>query len=181
MEGMIGEIRIFAGNFAPKTWAYCMGQLLSISSNTALFSILGTTYGGDGRTTFGLPDLRGRATVGQGQGPGLSLYTLGEKTGAPTVSLTSGQTPSHNHLNGNLDSSANGPTSTNPAAQYIGSTTRSVPMPQIFAPEQTPTIGMSANATTIDLAGSGQPHNNMQPFLAINYIICMYGIFPPRN
>jgi len=180
MEGIIGEIRIFAGNFAPKYWAYCMGQILSIASNTALFSILGTTYGGDGRTTFGLPDLRGRAGVGQGQSPGLSQYTLGEITGEPTHSLTDVETPSHNHTSG-WAASANPPSATNPGSQYIGSGNRSVPMPQVFAAASSPLVQMSANATAIGVAGNGQPHNNMQPYLAINYIICTAGMFPPRN
>lgn len=180
MEGIIGEIRIFAGNFAPKNWAYCMGQILNIASNTALFSILGTTYGGDGRVTFGLPDLRGRAAVGNGNGPGLSQYVLGEVTGEPTHSLLSSEMPQHNHTSG-WAASANGPGTTNPAGQYLGSGTRTSPMPVIFTTASTPAAVMSPNATTIDFAGNGQPHNNMQPFLAINYIICQYGIFPPRN
>jgi microcystin-dependent protein len=174
-EGFIGEIRMFAGNFAPRNWALCDGQLLPISSNTALFSILGTTYGGDGRTTFALPDLRGRAPIHAGQGPGLSPRYLGQRGGAETVVLTSNQMPSHNHMAQiNADSTvatSDRPQNTFPARNAAAT------------PQYGENVNSTLNITAISVgnAGGGQAHPNMQPYVTINYIICLVGIFPSRN
>ncbi|MFK5878606.1 MAG: tail fiber protein [Flavobacteriaceae bacterium] len=171
-EAMIGEVKMFAGNFAPRGWAFCNGQLLPISQNSALFSILGTTYGGDGRTTFALPDLRGRVAVHAGSGTGLIRKQLGQRGGEETVNITVKNLPSHSHAvkavaevgdeglpNGNLPAS-------NSTANKSYST-------------------LSSNATMsksmIENTGGNLPVNNMQPYLTVNYIICLEGIFPSRN
>ena len=178
MEGTIGELRMFAGNFAPRNWAFCAGQLMSISQNTALFSILGTTYGGNGQTTFALPDLRSRVPVGTGQGPGLSNISLGEQSGEAVHTLLTTEMPAHNHgINGNATGLAN---SAAPAGNSIGigvvpSTNTPVNMYNSAAP------GAALNPQTCGIAGGSQPHNNMQPYLGMNYIICLFVIFPSRN
>lgn len=161
-EGFLGEVKMFAGNFAPRGWALCEGQLLSISQNTALFSILGTTYGGDGRTTFALPDIRGRVPVGTGNGPGLSPYRLGQRGGTENVTMTVLQAPSMNYSVPAFDSSKG-------VTPEAGS--RAVL-----------TVGNEPN-TTIQTrnAGGNRSINNMQPNLAMNYIICLQGIFPSRS
>jgi len=176
MDPFIGEIRMFAGNFAPRGWAFCQGQLLSIQQNTALFSILGTTYGGNGTTTFGLPDLRGRAPLSQGQGPGLSNYTLGQMAGTENVSIQQNQMPTHTHSANCSSASADQPSpggniwaspvdgNRNPVTSYTGS-----------APNGT----MSGAA--IGQAGGGQPVSVIQPYLCVNFIIALQGIFPSRN
>jgi microcystin-dependent protein len=174
-EAMIGEVRMFAGNFAPRGWALCDGQLLSIAQFQALFSILGTTYGGDGRTTFALPDLRGRASVHAGRGPGLSDRRLGQKGGTETVTLNVNEMPSHNHSSQlNADStvaSSDQPRNALPARNAAST-------PQYG---QNITTTLSPAAITISNAGGNQPHNNMAPFLTINYIIALEGIYPSRN
>ena len=166
----IGEIRMFAGTFAPRGWAFCEGQLLSIAQYTALFSLLGTTYGGDGRTTFALPDLRGRVPMHPGQGPGLSLRRLGEKGGVEQHTLTTQELPPHTHAL-YADSSvgtSSGPGGLAPARNAAG-------IPQ-YGPGSNVTLDASAVGTT----GGGQPHSIMQPYLAVNYIIALEGIFPSR-
>lgn len=167
MEGFIGEIRLFAGNFAPRAWMLCDGQLLSIAQNTALFSILGTTYGGDGRTTFALPDLRGRAPIHPGNGPGLTSRRLGEKTGAEQANLTVANLPAHNHTmaTSNLDADVKHSTQ-----GYLNGENN-------FAS----TANQTAIANTIGNTGGSQPVSIMQPVLAVNYIICVQGIFPSRG
>lgn len=175
MEGTIAEIRMFAGNFAPRNWAFCNGQIMSIAQNTALFSLLGTTYGGNGTTTFALPDLRGRVPVGTGQGPGLPDVQLGEVSGSPSITLTVNEMPLHTHAihvnnntTGMVTTAANG---------FLNSKTESG--------ESTSASALSSDATLNPAAlgqiGGSQPHNNMQPYLGMNYIICMFGIFPSRN
>ncbi len=177
-EPFIGEIIMFAGNFNPRGWAFCQGQLLSIAQNTALFAILGTTYGGNGQTTFALPDLRGRVPVGQGQGPGLSPYSLGQQAGTETVTLLTTQMPAHNHLvnanegNGSAQTPGAGfpsggivPTSGNAAVNNYRNSTD----------------GTTMAPTVIGNAGGSQPHPNIQPYLCINFIIALEGIFPSRN
>jgi microcystin-dependent protein len=165
----IGEVRLFGGNFAPRGYAFCNGQILSIAQNTALFSILGTTYGGNGQTTFALPDLRGRVPVGFGQGPGLSSRTLGETIGTETVTLTANEIPLHGHAMQALSGAANagqGPSTslgTATAALYGSGPT------QVLAG-----AGLSAS-------GGGQAHNNMAPSLAVHFIIALEGVFPSRN
>lgn len=180
MDEYIGIIKIFAGNFAPRGWALCNGQLLSISQYTALFSILGTTYGGDGRTTFALPDLRGRVAVGEGTGPGLPPVNLGDLAGEPTHTLIQNEIPAHTH--GALVSSAD-------AAQSAATAGAAIATPGSSSGRSfTPTLGFNTstpntvlNPATISPTGGSQPHNNMQPYLGVNYIICLDGVFPSRN
>lgn len=176
MDGTIGEIRMFAGNFAPRGWAFCQGQIMSIAQNTAVFSILGTTYGGNGQTTFGLPDLRSRVPVGQGQGPGLSSYNLGQMGGMETVTLTQNEIPAHNHLVRGVNAEA---TSTDPDGKSLATVTDATanPMPSYAAP--TPTV--SLHPQTLSVTGGNQPHTNIQPYLVLNFVICLEGIFPSRN
>ncbi|MGO9060293.1 MAG: phage tail protein [Candidatus Binataceae bacterium] len=170
-EPFIGEIRMFGGNFAPSGWALCDGQLLSISQNTALFSSLGTSFGGDGVRTFALPDLRGRVPIHAGQGPGLSPYTLGESGGAESVTLVIGQIPTHNHLV-NADTGDNG-ASSHPNGQYLASTGAT----SIYNSNPDSTM----NPNMIQPVGGSQPHTNVEPFLCVNFIIALQGIFPSRN
>ena len=174
-DPMIGEIRIFAGNFAPRGWALCEGQLLAISSNEALVSLLGTTYGGDGRTTFGLPDLRGRAPIHPGQGPGLTPRRLGEKGGSETVQLISAEMPEHSHT-ATLNADSSVAKTDQHGAAFLARNAASTPQ---FGDSLNTTLG--AGAISVQPAGGNQPHPNMQPFLTINYIIASQGIFPSRN
>ncbi len=179
MEGTIGEIRMFAGNFAPRSWAFCNNQILSIAQNTALFSILGTTYGGNGQTTFALPDFRGRVAVGTGQGPGLPSVILGELAGAPTVTLTINQMPAHNHpLTGGITIQA-------AADGTLGSdaTNRRVGPGSFYTNSTSELVNMAAPVSTlaVGINGGSQPFSIMQPYLGMNYIICLQGIFPSRN
>lgn len=171
-EAYIGQIMLFGGNFAPRNWALCQGQLLSIASNTALFSILGTSYGGNGTTTFGLPDLRGRVPFHWGQGPGLSNRVLGEMGGVESVTLTVNDLPSHTHTLRALDGPPDG---RSPAGTVLAVT------PQDSAQYSSSAPNASMSAQAILATGNSQPHNNMQPYLAVTYIICLYGIFPSRN
>lgn len=183
MEPTLAEIRIFAGNFAPRGWALCEGQLLSIAQNQALFSILGTTYGGDGRTTFGLPDLRGRTAMGEGNGPGLSNKNLGQKSGSETNTLTINNLASHSHthtltVSGGIQVGGRG-SEDDPAGNYIGSS------PGAFRSNAGSGLLAGANGImmtpTVLNQGGQQPVNNMQPFLAIYYIIALQGLFPSRS
>jgi microcystin-dependent protein len=166
---------MFAGNFAPRGWAFCAGQLLSISTNTALFSILGTTFGGNGVQTFALPDLRGRAPVGTGQGPGLSNIDLGEVAGAENVNLSASNMPAHNHLI-NCDNTGN--SSTAPSGLIPGLADDRTTSLTIYS-SNPPNATM--NPLTVGIAGSGLPFNIRDPFLGINFIIALEGIFPSRN
>lgn len=171
-EGLIGEVKLFAGNFAPRGWAFCDGQLLAIASNTALFSILGTTYGGDGRTTFALPDLRGRVAIGPRSGPGLSTYQLGQKSGSESKILTTNQLPSHSHTVSGVSTigNSNDPTGKLPAQTGLFDNEYS------DAPAD-----VQLNSTMIGNTGTNQPVDIRQPSLSINYIICLTGIFPSRS
>lgn len=174
MEMFLGQITLFAGNFAPRGYQLCQGQILSIAQNTALFSILGTTYGGNGQTTFALPDLRGRVPTGTGQGPGLPVMTLGELAGTPSHALLQSEMPPHIH-SGQVT-----------AAGTTGDATDSLPGGKIFAAggaysSAASNSPMAPTPFTTGIAGSGLPHNNMQPYLGLNYIICVEGIFPSRN
>jgi microcystin-dependent protein len=167
----VAEIRIFGCNFAPRGWSLCSGQLLPISQNTALFSLLGTYYGGNGSTNFGLPNLQGQAPMQPGQGPGLSLRNLGETGGTENVTLLATEMPSHTHgvVAATIDTAdSNVPTNNN-----IGKAST-----QIFNTVGTQ-VQMSAN--TISVAGSNQPHNNMMPYLVMNFCIAMQGVYPPRS
>lgn len=178
-EPFIGQIMLVGFNFEPRGWAFCNGQLLSISQNTALFSLLGTTYGGNGQTTFALPDLRGRAAVGFGQGPGLSNYDLGEVTGSETVTLTVGQMPAHSHLVG---ANAANATVASPSGADLAKTVDSTGRTS-FNTYSTPpmTAPVTLDPATIQQSGGSQPHSNIQPVLGLNYIIALQGIFPSRN
>jgi len=169
-EPFLGEIRIFGGNFAPVGWALCDGSLLPIAQNTALFSILGTTYGGDGVRTFALPDLRGRVAVSFGQGPGLSPYQQGQAGGAESSTLTTAQMPSHTHSVG----ASQTPTTADPKGAVPAKTAD----PRVYsaAPD-----GTTMNGAMIGATGGGQPVSILQPYLVINYIIALQGIFPSRS
>jgi microcystin-dependent protein len=179
MDGYLAEIRIWAATFAPRNWAFCQGQILAISQNTALFSLLGTTYGGDGRTTFALPDLRGRVPVGVGNGPGLTNRSQGQKGGTESVTLTEQQIPSHTHTAAStLSASASEGTAGNPAGN-LPAASREMPLYSTSAN----LVQMDAGAidTTVANAGGSQSHTNMQPHIGLHYIICLQGIFPSRS
>jgi len=171
-DPFVAEIRIFPFNFAPKGWAFCDGQLLPLSQNTALFSLLGTTYGGDGKSNFALPDMQGNAPMHPGQGPGLSLHDLGETGGAQTASLLGSEITAHSHA---WKASAADATAASPAANQVG-------LPSglnMYAPAAgAPLVPLSPNALTP--AGGDQPHNNMQPYLTLNFCIALQGVFPQR-
>ena len=175
-EPFIGEIRMFAGNFPPRGWQFCQGQLLSIAQNTALFSILGTTYGGNGQTTFALPDLRGRYPMQPGQGPGLSPRTLGEQGGTETVTLISTQMPAHTH---SLTASGGHADQFSPEGHFNAVQVDPNTQQPVNMYAATPNTTM--NPAAIGVAGGSQPHNNMSPFLCLNFIIAMEGIYPSRN
>jgi microcystin-dependent protein len=179
-EPFLGEIRLVGFNFAPVGWALCAGQILPINQNTALFSLLGTTYGGNGTTNFALPDLRGRAALGFGQGPGLSNYDLGQSTGTETVTLTVGQMPAHSHLVG---ANAANATVASPSgadlAQSLEPSGRGTPVNTYSTPPMTAKVTL--DPTTVQPSGGSQPHSNIQPVLAMNYIIALQGIFPSRG
>ena len=171
MDPFVAEIRIFPFNFAPKGWAFCDGQLLPLSQNTALFSLLGTTYGGDGKSNFALPDLQGRAPMHPGQGPGLSLHDLGETGGSETVSLLESEIPSHAH---NLMATSSTGSKPNPIGNAPARVTGATPY--VAAANF---VNFSDNA--LAPAGGDQPHNNMQPYLTLNMCIALQGVFPPRT
>ena len=172
MDPFVAEIRIFPFNFAPKGWAWCDGQLLPLSQNTALFSLLGTTYGGNGKSNFALPDLQGRAPMHPGQGPGLSLHDLGETGGSETVSLLESEIPSHSHtLRGTSDDAdLKAPTSNRVLARSVSGFAYTASVPD---------VDMASGA--LAPAGGDQPHNNMQPYLTFYFCIALQGVFPPRT
>jgi microcystin-dependent protein len=180
MNPILGQIQLFGFNFAPRGWAKCEGQLLAISQNTALFSLLGTTYGGDGRTTFGLPDLRSRVAVGLGHGPGLSNYAWGEKKGGEANSLTAQQLPSHIH--GLSQSKVNIPVSTEDADQDEANG-KFLANGSFYhnSPGGTYGNGPIPISGSTDAAGNNLPVNNIQPSLGMNYCIAMQGTFPSRS
>ena len=173
-DPFIAEIRMFGGNFAPRGWAFCNGQLLSIAQNTALFSLLGTTYGGNGQTTFGLPDLQGRSPMHQGQGPGLTPRVLGETSGQENVTLLASQMPAHTHQP-QADASGGGQTSPANATWGAGGRGR----PPAYAANPAPAAALSPQA--LAPTGGSQPHNNRSPYLGVSFIIALQGIFPSRN
>ncbi len=179
MDPFVAEIRIFPFNFAPKGWAFCDGQLLPISQNTALFSLLGTTYGGDGKSNFALPNMQGNAPMHPGQGPGLSLHDLGETGGSDTVSLLESEIPSHSH---NLQANSSAAVNNTPAGENfaagnwsVSPNTGNVNIYNTAAPDTT----LSGNA--LAPAGGDQPHNNLMPYLTLNFCIALQGVFPPRT
>lgn len=173
-DPFVAEIRMFGGNFAPTGWALCNGQLLPISQNTALFSLLGTFYGGDGKSTFGLPNLQGSVPLGQGQGPGLSEYFIGQTGGAPNTTLLVSEMPAHTHnLRGNFNTAeVNDPS---PARSFA----RSNPG-QLYQSDAASNLTQMAPQVA-NISGGSLPHNNMQPYLAVTFIIAMQGVFPPRG
>jgi microcystin-dependent protein len=168
-DPFVAEIRIFPFNFAPRGWAWCDGQLLPLSQNTALFSLLGTTYGGNGQSNFALPDLQGRAPMHPGQGPGLSLHDLGETGGSETVSLLESEIPAHSHgLFGVNDSGLQ----TSPASSMVARAS-------IYQSSLSPQVNMAL--AMLAPAGGDQPHNNMQPYLTFYFCIALQGVYPPRG
>jgi microcystin-dependent protein len=174
MDPFVAEIRIFPFNFAPKGWAFCDGQLLPISQNTALFSLLGTTYGGDGKSTFALPDVQGDAPMHPGQGPGLSLHDLGETGGSQTVSLLDSEMPSHSH--GLVASNQPGEDPTPGPSEALA---RSVGA-NLYQTNSAQNLVQLA-PTALGTAGGSQPHNNLMPYLTLNFCISLQGVFPPRG
>jgi microcystin-dependent protein len=172
-EPFVGEIKMFAGGFAPRSYAFCDGQLLQVSQNDALFSLLGTIYGGDGRTTFALPDMRGRVPVHQGSGPGLSQRQLGSRAGEERHTLTANEVPAHTHTqranpgDGNAMSPAGGV----PAKSKAG----------LSAYTQSPSSAVTMHPNALLAAGGGQAHENMMPFQGVYYIIALFGIYPSRQ
>ena len=171
-DQFIGEIRIVGFNFPPTGWAFCNGQPMPISQNTALFSLLGTFYGGDGRSTFALPDMQGNAPIAQGQGPGLTQRFIGETSGSSSVTLLQQQIPSHTH---NLQAYARPATSADPTNNSISrSANTAAYVDDVIASR----VQLAANSGSI--VGSSLPHNNMQPYLVLNFVIALQGIFPPR-
>jgi microcystin-dependent protein len=194
----LGQITIGAWNFAPLGSAFCHGQLLDIAQNSALFALIGTTYGGDGQTTFALPDLQGRLAVGQGQGPGLSSYVMGQQAGVEAVTLTATQLPTHTHtgtftststlnattVKGTVATAQASPQSV--LARSVDGATPAAAQPRVYAPaSSTPVVPLAglnvAGTVATGNAGGNQPHSNMQPYLALNYVMSLEGIFPSPN
>lgn len=177
MDTFIGNIMMFGFNFAPQGWATCSGQLLGIAQNTALFSLLGTTYGGNGQTNFGLPDYRGRVPVGMGQGPGLSNIQQGQLSGTENKTLTTANMPAHTHMaTVNVPVTTANATSEEPAGNIIASQVNN-----FFAAANTGNGSMGGTTATVATAGGSQPFSIMQPYLGINFCIALQGIFPSRN
>lgn len=173
-EPFLAEIRIFAGNFAPRGWAFCNGQLMPIAQNTALFSLIGTTYGGDGRTTTALPNLKGRAPMHPGRGPGLTARRLGQRGGVETVTLSEAQMPQHTHTARAADEL---PDDNDPQGHYIA---RAGGRGSSLYAASTSTLGSMADASLAN-AGGSLAHNNVQPFLTLNFIIALVGLYPSRS
>ncbi|MBV6441037.1 MAG: phage tail protein [Haliscomenobacteraceae bacterium CHB4] len=177
MEGYIAQILFFAGNFAPRSWAFCDGSLLPISQYQALFSLIGTIYGGDGISTFALPDLRGRVAVGAGDGPGLSDYQLGQKGGAEYTTLTVNQLPTHTHqVNIQLAVSTGNGTTDEPNGNVLAGSSAN-----IYATATSANGKLAGISATDTPTGGNQPVSIVQPYLAMNYIICLEGIYPSRS
>ncbi len=172
VDPFVGQIVLYGFNFNPRGWSFCRGQVISIATNTALFSLLGTTYGGNGQTTFGLPDLQGRAPLGFGPGPGLTTYSWGESSGSETVALAQSQMPIHTHA---LKASSVAGNQASPTGNVLART--GTMDPEYF--NGAPTITM--HAESIGVTGNSQPVSVMQPYLAMNYCIALEGIFPSRN
>lgn len=171
-DQFIGEIRMFAGDFAPRGWAFCNGQVLDVSQNSALYSLFGTAYGGDGSTIFGLPDLRGRVPIQAGTGPGLSPRQLGSKTGAEQVTVTEDQLPPHTHQ---FHGSADNGLDANPAGNYVASSTTLLPY------SETEALDTNMATGAVSSAGGSGFHDNVMPFLCINFIVALSGIYPGRS
>ena len=172
-EPFIAEIKIFGGNFAPRSWAFCDGQILPISQNTALFSLVGTTYGGDGRSTLGLPNLKGRAPMHPGRGPGLTNRRLGEIGGGEAVTLTAGQMPSHSHAPLRASDAA-------PDSKTVGNTMYLGTLPKGAAYHTAENL-VPMSESALAPAGGSQGHNNMQPYINVNFVIALEGLYPSRS
>lgn len=172
MDGVLAEIRMFGGNFAPHSWAYCEGQILSIAQNTALFSLVGTTYGGDGMFNFALPDFRGRVPIGVGQGPGMKFYQLGQIGGMENTSLSTNNLPAHAHTVA-IGCSSNKANSNSPGGNYPAVTEEN--------PGYHNLMNNTMNTATTAVVGSSQPFSIMQPYLGINFVICLAGSYPSRS
>ncbi len=172
-EPFVAEVRIFAGNFAPRGWAFCDGQLLPISQNTALFSLIGNTYGGDGRTTTALPDLRGRAPMHPGSGPGLTSRRLGQRGGNDSITLTESQLPNHDH---NAQAYARPGDLADPTNRFLARSSG----PNTYQSDTTNNL-TTMNSAALAPAGGSQSHNNLQPFLTLNFIIALVGLYPSRS
>ncbi|WP_432670332.1 phage tail protein [Flavobacterium sp. SM2513] len=183
MDEFMGMIKIFAGTFAPKYWMFCQGQLLSIAQNSALFSLLGTTYGGDGVTTFALPNLSGLAPIGTGSATSGSRYELGQQGGSETTRLSIMNIPPHQH-NPKLHASTANATQSTPGSTSVPATCGKLDGRNfdnsLGYSDATPDVVMSNAMATEDVVGGGSPINNMQPYMGINYIICIYGLYPSR-
>jgi microcystin-dependent protein len=186
-QAYIGTIIQVGFNFAPRNWAQCNGQLISIAQNTALFALLGTTYGGNGQTTFALPDLRGRTPIHTGQGPGLSSYSLGQRSGVESTTLLSSNLPAHTHTASmtGLNAATTKATLSTPVAgavlgRSVDTNSTTAALPVIYCPAGTAT-SVTLGAVTLAAAGNSQPVSVIQPTLSMNYIICQFGIFPSRN
>ncbi|MDX8392525.1 MAG: tail fiber protein [Mariprofundaceae bacterium] len=175
-EAFIGEIKMFGGNFSPRNWAFCAGQILSIAENTALFSLIGTTYGGDGRVSFALPDLRGRAPLAPGNGPGLMPRRLGQRGGSNSVSLTAAEIPVHTHQ---MQATSVTATETTPSGNNLATGNLKGRGGSDKFYDGTVNTSMSPSAS--EITGSGTAHQNMQPYLVCNFIICLFGIYPSRS
>jgi microcystin-dependent protein len=171
----IAEIRLLGCNFAPRGWAFCQGQTIAISQNTALFSLLGVTYGGNGTTIFQLPDLQGRTPIGAGQGPGLSFRSLGEIGGVTSVTLLSTQMPNHSHA---VNASSAAGTQTSPATAIWAASVGGRTPPPLYS---NVTANTPMAVTALQVVGGSQPHENRQPYLGMNYVIALQGVFPPRS
>ncbi len=179
-DAYIAAISMFGGNFAPRNWAFCNGQLQAIAQNSALFSLIGTIYGGDGRTTFALPDLRSRVAIHSGTGPGLSTYRLGLAGGTENVTLNTLQIPSHNHT-AVMNTGGDNPLVDSSTNNVLAHEARGgQDLVEIYTSSANANQ-MRADAITVGQAGGNQSHTNIQPYLAVNYCICLFGVFPPRN
>lgn len=178
MDPVLGVVTMFASTFAPQGWALCHGQILPIAENAALFSLLGTTYGGDGQTTFALPDFRGRMPVGMGQGPGLATVSLGEAAGSTSHTLISTEMPSHNHTvtAAGISTGSSSGSSSNPTGNTFGAQNSAT-----FAPASSADGTLGGTTATVSPVGGSQPFNKMMPYIAVNYIIAVEGIYPSRN
>lgn len=180
MEGTMSEIRLFAGNFAPKYWAFCQGQTLAINTNQALFALLGTIYGGDGRTTFMLPNFAGRMPMGTGTAAGINSFQLGQLSGQPTITCTMANMPMHTHVpvgeNVSIKAFSEGGDTGSPTNNTLAS------VQGLYSTQEADsTLKPIPNAFNLSVVGQTQPINNQQPYLGMNYIICTMGIFPSRN